>query len=311
MNNQTTAYHMFTEDERFEPMSAVDAALERGALFEVKTQPLVVDGFTPRISKGTYAGEPEHVIFFRELGDERMVLNIAHPSHPASNYLPVLEQAEALFPNSVTSLAVLEDGKRLMFEQTIDDDTDLGDGGYGTHLLWTASLNGTWPTRAAGMFERFFCSNQLPSATTHISVKRTVNHDLLLSLRSQIMAGIGQDRDALHEKVSSLRAIKITDAQFRNLVAQVLPRPEGKDGNEPSTRAMNTWERKVAACSYFWGEESEGPAAGTAWAAWNAIQSAEAHVFTRGVNQRRDHADMVTNNRQPVTELAERVLVAV
>ena len=82
------------------------------------------------------------------------------------------------------------------------------------------------------------------------------------------------------------------------------PRPE------KSTRSQNHWDKKLAAISYFMGEEDQGPSAGTAFAVWNAIQSAETHVFTKGKNQEVKQTEMVVTNTQPLTTRFERRILA-
>jgi hypothetical protein len=290
-----------------ETTNVVDAALDAGALFEVKSEAMTVAGTTPTIKEGTYQGQPLQKIIYRDLPEGPKVLNVVHPSFPESNSLQVAEVAEPLFPESCTGMAVIEDGERFSFTQEIGDEIDLGGGDtIRPHLLWTASLNSTWSTGAHGLGHRFFCTNQLPLAKAHIKVRRTLNHDLTLASRSAIIAQVTDRLAVFMETVSTLKSIQVSKAQVDKIIADLIPEP----AEDAHGKTVNTYERKVAAVRYYLGEEADGPAAGSAWAVWNAFQSAESHKLTEGKAQARRQVDMVVNNSQPLTEAAEARLLA-
>lgn len=277
-----------------EGTSVIDTALDHGALFEVKTQPMTIGDFVPTISDGAYAGEPEKVIHYREDGGEPFVLNVAHPSHPSSNYLQVIETAETLFPGTCTGMAVVDGGKKLFFTQELGDERDLGGGEtLSPHVMWRASLDSSWSTGCHGLGYRAFCTNQIPMSKAAFKVRRSTNHDLILAERSRIMAMVLDRFDAFCEDVSALRRIPVSGRQFREIRDRLIPAP----AEDAHGKTVNTYERKIAAVSYYFGEESDGPAAGTAWAVYNAFQSAELHSFTEGAHKERKTAEIVAEGR--------------
>lgn len=300
-----TGWHM---PKHHEPMSALDAAIDAGALFEVKSEPMSVAGHVPTIAEGKYKGEPLQKIIYRERQDGTpKVLNVVHPSFPESNYLQLIEQAEALFPESTTSLTVLDEGERLFFTQEIGEEIDLGGGDIiRPHLLWTGSLNSSWSSGGWGLNYRFSCSNQLPMAEVMFKARRTLNHDQNLAVRALILSQMTQGLEAFGQKVSTLKGIRVSEAQLNGIIERLLPEP----AEDAHGKTRNTWETKVSAIRYFWKEEQDGPAPGTAWAAWNAFQSAESHVFTKGAAQEVRTVEQVVNNRLPVTSQAEERLLA-
>jgi len=290
--------------------NAVDAAIEAGALFKVHSEPLTVSGETPAIKEGKYKGDPIQKILHRIQPDGTIkVLNVVHPSFPESNYLQLFETAEALFPESTTAVKVIDDGEQVMLTQEIGSEIDLGGGDtIRPHLLWTGSLNSTWATGCHGLAHRFFCANQLPLSKAHISARRTLNHDSMFAYRSQILAQVMDRMAVFIEGVSTLKSIKISGVQFLKILSEIMPEP----GEDAHTKTINTFERKLAAVRYYWSEESDGPAAGTAWAAFNAVQSAESHDFTEGKAQVKRQVEMVMKEQQPMAEAMKgRVLAGV
>ena len=282
--------------------STIDTALDVGALFEVKAEPMQVAGAIPV----TVKGDPVRKILYRDTVEGPKVLNVVTANFPESNYLNVLETAEALFPDSCVSMKLIDGGERLVFTQSIGEAIDLGGGDtIEPNLIWTASLNSTWTTSCSGYGERFFCTNQLPLADTHIKVRRSRNHDQNLMMRSVILDQTTEAMKYFATKMSSLRSIQMSPTQSAAMIEGALgPRPE------KSTRSQNHWDKKLAAISYFMGEEDQGPSAGTAFAVWNAIQSAETHVFTKGKNQEVKQTEMVVTNTQPLTTRFERRILA-
>lgn len=281
------------------PVSALDLALDQGALFEVKTEPVAIAGTVPTIGTGSYAGQPERIAHYRTLEDGTVkLLNVAHPSHPSSNYLQVIEAAEALFPESTTQLEVLEDGAKLFFTQELGEPVDLGGGDeVAPHLLWRASLDSSWSTGAHGLSHRFFCTNQIPMAKSQITVRRTTNHDLRLAERSVILAQAMDRFDRFMESVSTLKRIPVNAREFSQILDRLVPAPQPDAEGKIHGKTANAYDRKIAAVRYYFGEESDGPAGGTAWAVYNAFQSAEFHSFTEGKNKARKMAEIAAEGK--------------
>ena len=270
--------------------NVVDAALDAGALFKVKTEPLSLsDGSIPLIKSGKYEGQPRRNILSREHGGvdgEDVFLNVVHPSHPTSNYKQLCETAEALFPGTCTGFKCLDEGRRIIFTQQIGEEVDLGGGDFiAPNLMWAASLDSSFPSLGMHYLYRLWCMNQERIADVMFKVKRTTRHDQILLERSTILAdsmGVLQD---FIKHATFLRHIKVSNSEFERMLANVVPKPEERFNDEgdliPNTRAINAWEKKRSAIRYYYKEEQDGPAPGTAWAVWNAVQSAESHELTK------------------------------
>lgn len=289
--------------------SALDMALDNGALFNVQTAPMKIGEFVPTINEGRYTGEPEKLIHYRETESGPVVLNVAHPSHPSSNYLQVIETAEALFPGTTSSMNVLEDGRKLIFTQELGEEKDLGNGDtVAPHLMWRASMDSSWATGAFGLAHRFFCTNQIPMAKAQMKVRRSTNHDAILMARSEILATLLGRFEAFVDEVSTLKRITVTRIQFEKMLDRLVPAP----AEDAHGKTVNTYEKKVAAIRYYFGEEANGPAGGSAWAVYNAFQSAELHDFTEGKFQERKQAEIVADGRhQALSTAVRRELLAV
>ena len=82
-------------------------------------------------------------------------------------------------------------------------------------------------------------------------------------------------------------------AQFLDILNRLVPAPAA----DAHGKTVNAYERKIQAISYYYGEEQDGPAEGTAWALYNAFQSAELHDFTKGKNQERKQVEIVADYR--------------
>jgi len=311
METLTTTNHEYPMlgrgDDVVEGTSVLDAALDAGALFEVKTAPVTLpNGSVPVVPKGKYEGLPERVLVYRDTDEGQHLLNVTSPQWPTSNYLELVEMAEGLFPNSCSGLKVLDGGRRLLFTQEIGEPRDLGGGDLiSPNLLWTASLDSSWASGAYSIAHRAFCANQIGMSTKHLKVKRTTNHDIRLLERGAVLAFALEQFEAFAEQASSLRRINVNSTQCWDVIRNILPRPQGKGDEAPTNRALAAWERKVDGIRAHWASESFGPAANTAWALVNAVQSYEYHDGTKG------HVDRqvdLTRNGQP---LMDATLVAI
>ncbi len=128
--------YMFGRRSDTEGGNTIDMALQAGALFKVHTAPVHVmtqyGDEVEYITEGKYKDLPRHQVYYRTTNDEadgplKTVLNIAHPSHPNSNYLQFLETVEGLFPESCTDVVSLDEGKRLACRWSLGDPVNLGE----------------------------------------------------------------------------------------------------------------------------------------------------------------------------------------
>ena len=304
-------YGMIESEHRFgSRMNAVDAAIDNGVLFKVHSMPIEINGQIPEVKSGKYKGEPERKVLYRQDNDweDPMILNVVPPQHPESNHQQWIETVEAAFPNSCTAMRSLDNGKRFMATFELGDVYNIGSPDYPdwlqSNLLIGGSLDGTWPTFMSSFVGRLFCSNQCTAENTKIKLRRTTNHDQILLDRSLVLAKAGEHAEMFNRMASAMRRIPFSEAQYKSFLRTFLPEPTAPEGEEVSTRTMNAWEEKMKAVTYYWQVEDDGPAAGTAWAAWNAIQSAETHDFTRSSStdlQIRKQVDQIRDNDTPLT----------
>jgi len=290
--------------------SVLDAALDTNSMFAVETTPVTINGHEvggKHLYRTDVTGTP-------------ILLNSVAESAPEVGYEIVYEIADALFPNSCEKFSLLENGRKVVFTQALDAPIQLdGLGGGDTmqaNLMWTAALDGTWATRCFGFAERAFCTNQIPIAwDKHISVKRTRNYEHLLDMRSAILAQAIGGFEEFVQRTRPMRYQALTDRQQNEVITRLMPAPTPKPGQDQvHGKALSTWERRVAAVRYYLAEENDGPAAGTAWAVFNAVQSAETHDFTKSRIQDRQtvkRVEQVRDDRNPLSVRAERILATV
>ena len=303
-------YGMIESEHRFGGrMNAVDAAIDRGVLFEVHSKPVTVEGEIPEVESGKYKGEPWQKTIYRKMENGKIIpFDTVPPQHPESNYQQWIETVEAAFPNSCTAMRLLDNGKRFMAIFELGDVYNIGSPDYPdwlqSNLLIGGSLDGSWSSFLSSFVGRLFCSNQCTAENTKIKVKRTTNHDQILLDRSLVLAKAGEHAEMFNRMAGAMRRIPFSEAQYKSFLRTFLPEPTAPEGEEVSTRTMNAWEEKMKAVTYYWQVEDDGPAAGTAWAAWNAIQSAETHDFTRSSStdlQIRKQVEQLMDNDTPLT----------
>lgn len=307
--------YMFGRRSDTEGGNTIDMALQAGALFKVHTAPVHVmtqyGDEVEYITEGKYKGLPRHQVYYRTTNDEadgplKTVLNIAHPSHPNSNYLQFLETVEGLFPESCTDVVSLDEGKRLACRWSLGDPVDLGDGDViHPHLLGIASLNSTWTSSLVTFVKRVFCTNQQRTGENVISVRRTTNHDRILNLKALVLAEKANALERYVDTASTLKRLTIDNTDFRRMFDVICPEPEPNDKGEISTRSQNIYDKKWEGAWYYWQEEQDGPAGKTAWGAWNAIQSLEFHNIANNVNKKVE----VVRGTQPMSNMAQRHLL--
>ena len=232
------------------------------------------------------------------------IYRVMRPGEP-----PAHETAEALFPGTCTGFKCLDEGRRIIFTQQIGEEVDLGGGDFiAPNLMWGASLDSSWPSLGMHYLYRLWCMNQERLADVMFKVKRTTRHDQILLERSTILAdsmGVLQD---FIKHATFLRQIKVSNSEFERMLANVVPKPEERFNDEgdpiPNTRAINAWEKKRSAIRYYYKEEQDGPAPGTAWAVWNAVQSAESHELTKSSNPEKqviNQVDQLRSLAYPIT----------
>lgn len=275
-------------------MNAFDAALDAGALFEVSYDGVALpNGIVPVHEKGVYQGQPLHLQVWRPDTGQRLGLHSG--KYPITSYSHLVKEIEELFPNSTSGVTVFGHGERLAITQELGEAVDLGGGDtIRPNLLWVTSHDGTWATTGMHLMHRAFCTNQMPFATKFIKVRKTRNHDALLSDRVQILAEAIRQQELITKLAVYLREQEMVDAEFRRMVATLLPAPEE---NAPTVQHNKHAARQVAVMNH-WRLENQGPSAGTKWAAYSALQAADYHdlpvVNARGLRTAADRIERST-----------------
>lgn len=292
-----------------EPMSAWDAALDAGALFKVEYHPIALpDGTVPM--KGR---KPEAIQIVRP--DTNVRLGIHSGGYAESGYDTMFETMEELFPESTTSVTVFGQGERVCATQDLGDPIDLGDGDViQPNIMWLTSHNGTWSTMAKHLMFRWFCLNQLAMGSTFLSVRKTKNHDSLLTMRAHILGEAVYRAKQIEAIAKELKAVRMVDHQFVEIVNMNFPLL-GEDDVPAVTRHARFEQRE--AIFNNWMIECEGPSAFTQWAAYNAFQSFDFHdrpqLTTRAKNPDplKVHAKRIDGVVRNQFKLSDRVLTNV
>ena len=269
------SYTMFNAKDEVEAgTSVLDAALDADALFTPQVAPVALPNGTVPVNRN---GEPEFSTVYREgANGEQYLLNAGvKPGYCAVGYKGIIETADAMFENACDSLHLIGNGEKLLFTQKIGEGTTGGET-LGSYLMYTASLNSTWPTAVYGFAFRPSCSNQIPTGMVQLSQKRTRNHDFLLFHKASLVAKAADVFDNFIGSTAMLRSVELSEFSMRKLRDSVLPQLD----DDASKRAVTMADKRIAGIDYFWQEEKERVGS-NAWALYNAIQSYEFHTVTK------------------------------
>ena len=280
--------------------SVMDAALDAQALFE----PQVTGTLLPN---GT-ASENTFTVYREYADGSQVVLNAGVKSgYHAGSYTQLVTTADAMFPDSCTSLTVLNDGARLMFTQQIGEEHTFADGDtIINNLMYTASLNSTWSTAIYGFSFRPFCTNQIPNGLVQLSQKRTRNHDSLLFQKAQVLAKSIDAFERFMGDVTMLKSVQVNESGLRRLLDEVAPLITDE---EAAPKAVNHAENRRNAIRYFFAEESDKFGA-NAWSFYNAVQSYEFHTATKDKVEKQAEVIRQPDKKQSLTLKAQGLLMA-
>jgi hypothetical protein len=278
--------HMLTRSKTWEQgKSATDAALDSDALFEPQLTGTILPNGTVDESSFT---------LYRELGNgEQVVLNAGvKEGYYAGSYLSLLNTAEAMFPESVTNMQTWDNGAVLVFTQDIEDEFSFGDGDSLTkHIMYTASLNSTYKTKAIGFTFRPFCTNQQGQGTLQIAQKRTRNHDGLLFQKAQVMSNYADAFDRFITNATMLKGLQMTNFLRNTILDKVAPLIVDADAN---TKAVNAAEKRRDGIMYYY-EEEANTFGHNAYSLYQAVQSYEFHVGTKGKSKQLKQVNVVSD----------------
>lgn len=290
--------------------SAVDMALDKDALFTPQVAPLTLpNGTVPGITSGVHKGKAEYLMVYRELADgTQHLLNPAvSQQYGVSSYQAVIETAESLFPNTTFQFSSYDNGKRITFTQSLDDSYEWPDGDkISQFLLWTSSMDSSYPSGVTQGFYRWQCDNGMATIgfekARRIKARRTTNHDVTMITRTAVIAQANQMLEQFCQSATVLKSIEMTDRQFDEMFLRLFPEPE--EGAHGRTKALH--DRRRDGIYYFLTDEVEAYGA-TAWAFFNAVQSYEFHRQTKEDEQKQIRCIMEPQAATPASERFLRV----
>ena len=311
-------HHFLTKDKAEHPMDAHVVMAEADALFDVaypassyvRKEGDSPDGVvvTPSVKGGLHGGTPLHKYVMRtDTGD---VLGLhSHKYAETDWYRYIADMAEELFPEKTTSCTVFGVGEKIAVTQELVAPIDLGQGDWiQPQIWWITSYNGVWPTSVYDLTQRLFCQNQLMGQPL-IKVKHTKNHDSLLEMRVRILEGSIERAETLVNMARILKDQEFTDAQFNELIAQVLP----IEGDMTDRQKDNVWPRHQY-CRSAWTREKKEFGASNRWMAYNAVQGAEQHRINGrmpgGLYNPLKAMEKAIDNKTPLAERAMALLTA-
>jgi len=214
-----------------------------------------------------------------------------------------------MFPESVTGMKTWHHGSILVFTQDIDEPYTFADGDSLTRsIMYTASMNSTFSTRAIGFTFRPFCTNQEGLGELQMSQKRSKNHDEMLFSKAQIMAEAANRFQAFITNATMLKGLQMTNSLRNRILDEVAPLITDPDANQ---KAVNFAEKRRDGIMYFYGEEVE-KFGENAFSLYQAVQSYEYHLGTKGKAQEMKQTKVVTDpqDAQTLTLTAREMLLA-
>jgi hypothetical protein len=294
--------YMLSTNKQYDGISAIDAALDADALFTPKTTGTILPNGS--VDENSYT-------VYREYADgTQAVLKAgAGANYYTGSYESLLNTAEAMFPGSVTGMKTWHHGSILVFTQDIDEPYTFGDGDSITRsIMYTASMNSTFSTRAIGFSFRPFCTNQEGQGELQMSQKRSKNHDEMLFSKAQIMAEAANRFDAFIKDATMLKGLQMTNSLRTRILDQVAPLITDPDANQ---KAVNFAEKRREGIMYFYGEEAE-QFGENAFSLYQAVQSYEFHTGTKGKSKDMKQTKVVTDpeQAQPLALTAREMLLA-
>jgi len=294
--------YMLTNNKQYEGANAIDAALDCEALFEPKVTGTILPNGS--VDENSYT-------VYREYADgTQAVLKAgAGANYYSGSYESILNTAEAMFPESVTGMKTWHHGSILVFTQDIDEPYTFADGDSLTRsIMYTASMNSTFSTRAIGFTFRPFCTNQEGLGELQMSQKRSKNHDEMLFSKAQIMAEAANRFQAFITNATMLKGLQMTNSLRNRILDEVAPLITDPDANQ---KAVNFAEKRRDGIMYFYGEEVE-KFGENAFSLYQAVQSYEYHLGTKGKAQEMKQTKVVTDpqDAQTLTLTAREMLLA-
>lgn len=144
-----------------------------------------------------------------------------------------------------------------------------------------SSLDGTFASTYKLGVTNIVCDNTMRAAqdedTPQVKIKATKNGKAKVVKIREAMGMVHKVADAFSEEAHRLCSTQFTDVQFERLVDQFAPNP----GPDASKRALTLAENKRDAFWNMWRQDERvAPWNGTAWGAYQAVNTYGQHVAT-------------------------------
>ncbi len=150
-------------------------------------------------------------------------------------------------------------------------------------LVVASSHDGSSPLTALVTPIRVVCSNTLTAAIQGTSNRIRIRHTASAPDRTEEAARILKASDqyltAAAAQWTEMARTRITDRQFAEFLAALVPAPVATRDGKPSTRALNAWKAETEAIDHLY-RNGTGADPGTAWGAWQAATAYASHVET-------------------------------
>ena len=142
-------------------------------------------------------------------------------------------------------MTLFGNGERLVMTQQIGEPVDLMDGDTILPCVMTRmSLNSTWSTGIFPIGQRPSCANVLDIDHSVISVKATKNHDVMLTLRAQVLEASKLQANALATFARRASLSGGSDGWFMRMLDEIIPTVDG-DETVPEATVRTGIRRKL------------------------------------------------------------------
>jgi len=286
MIDNHTGHDFLTSEVSHTGRSAFDVARDVGADFNLHyatkgfVHPISNDFVAPKYKNGKHRDKVTGKYILR--ADTYEPLGDVSGKYPVRDgYKHIFRTMETLFPTTTTDMTLFGNGERLIMTQQIGEPVDLMDGDTILPCVMTRmSLNSTWSTGIFPIGQRPSCANVLDIDHSVISVKATKNHDVMLTLRAQVLEASKLQANALATFARRASLSGVSDGWFMRMLDEIIPTVD----EDAPTRTANLVDAKRAAVLKAWHDEKErfNTSSGNGWLAWNAFQGAEQHRINQG-----------------------------
>lgn len=258
--------------------------LKRLFSWEPEVTPLYVPTYAEGPSDGvTYAEVPGRIAVRRpDTGHVLGVFKDSYNPHGFAEWL-VTNVGNILGELQIGSAGLLKMGAVAWVQAEFPDNMTTVDGvEFRPFFNAFSSLDGTFASTYKLGVTNIVCDNTMRAAqdedTPQVKIKSTKYSKAKVVKIREAMGMVHKVADAFSEEAHRLCSTQFTDVQFERLVDQLAPAP---DPVEASKRAITLAENKRDAFWNMWRQDERvAPWNGTAWGAYQAVNTYGQHVAT-------------------------------